>query len=304
MSAPSHHARSARSRRRLRLALGLGLIALLCSTAALADPALWLVKGPHASVYLYGTVHVLRPAQRWDTPALDKALASSDDLWLEVSDIDDLSKMQPLIQSLGLDPAHPLSTKLDPADLARVDAAAKAAGMAAGEKAMEPMRPWLASLSLATLPLLQAGYDPKSGVEIKLKAKSVALGKPVRGLETMDQQMHFFADLTPANETAMLRATLDEVDQGAKRLDAMVTAWQAGDVATITRLTSQYMARQTPGLYDRLIVTRNRDWSQQLDARLQGQGTSFVAVGAGHLAGPDSVQAQLEKRGYTVQRVQ
>lgn len=282
----------------------LALVAMFFATATLADPALWLVKGPHASVYLYGTVHVLRPAQHWDTPTLDKALARSDDLWLEVTNADDATKMRPLIQSLGLDPAHPLSSQLDQAELARVDAAAKAAGMAGGEKAMEPMRPWLASLALSTLPLLKAGYDPKSGVEIKLKAKSAALSKPLHGLETMDQQMHFFADMSPANQTAMLRATLDDVDDDAGRLDALVTAWQAGDVATITRITSQYMATQTPGLYDMLIVRRNRDWSTQLDARLQGSGTSFVAVGAGHLAGPDSVQALLEKRGYTVERVQ
>jgi uncharacterized protein YbaP (TraB family) len=263
------------------------------------------VTGPHASIYLYGTVHVLRPAQPWDTPALDKALAASDDLWLEVPDADDAAKLQPMIQSLGLDPAHPLSGKVDAADLARVDAAAKAAGIAAGEKALEPMRPWLVSLSLATLPLLQAGYDPKSGVEIKLKAKSAELGKPVRGLETMQQQMHFFADMPQATEVAMLRATLDDVDGGAKRLDQLVTAWQAGDVPTIARITSQYMAKQSPALYDTLIVQRNRAWADALDQRLKGQGTSFVAVGAAHLnGGPDSVQALLTQRGYTVERVQ
>lgn len=290
--------------RRTRLLLGLA--ALLCATAALADPALWRVTGPHTSVYLYGTVHVLRPGQAWDTPALDKALASSDDLWLEVPDADDAAAMQPLIQSLGMDAAHPLSGKLDQADLARVDAAAKSAGIPAGEKALEPMRPWLVSLSLATLPLLQAGYDPKSGVELKLKAKSTALGKPVRGLETVEQQLHFFADMPQATEVAMLRATLDDVEGGAKRLDELVTAWQAGDQSTITRITSQYMARQSPALYDTLIVERNRDWARQLEQRLQQQdeGTSFVAVGAAHLTGTDSLLNLLTQRGYKVERLQ
>lgn len=289
-------------RRRLRLALG--LCTLLCSGAALADPALWRVKGPQASLYLYGTVHVLRPNQPWETPALDQALAASQDLWLEVPDADDAAKMQPLIRTLGMDPTHPLSTKLDQADVARVDAAARSAGIPIGERALEPMQPWLASLSLATLPLMQAGYDPKGGVEIRLKARSQAMGKPVRGLETLAQQLHFFADMPQTTQVAMLRATLAEVDAGPKRLNALVTAWEAGDLASITRITAQDMAGQTPTLYENLIVQRNRHWADQLDARLKGEGTSFVAVGTAHLVGPDSVQTLLARRGYTVERVQ
>ncbi|WP_017464071.1 TraB/GumN family protein [Dyella ginsengisoli] len=296
------HASKESVRRRLRLALG--LCALLCSGAALADPALWLVKGPHASLYLYGTVHVLRPNQPWETPALDKALAASQDLWLEVPDADNAAKMQPLIRTLGMDPAHPLSSKLDKADVARVDAAARSAGIPVGEQALEPMQPWLASLSLATLPLMQAGYDPKSGVEIRLKARSQAMGKPVRGLETLTQQLHFFADMPQTTQVAMLRATLAEVDAGPKRLDALVTAWEAGDLDGIARITAQEMASQTPTLYENLIVRRNRQWATQLDERLRGAGTSFVAVGTAHLVGPDSVQTLLARRGYTIERVQ
>lgn len=287
-----------------RLRLALGLCALFCSSAAFADPALWLIKGPHASLYLYGTVHVLRPNQSWESPALDKALAASQELWLEVPDADDATKMQPMIQTLGIDPAHPLSSKLDKADVARVDAAARSAGIPNGEQALEPMQPWLASLTLATLPLMQAGYDPKSGVEIRLKARSQSMGKPVRGLETLTQQMHFFADMPQVTQVAMLRATLAEVDAGPKRLDALVTAWDAGDLDGIARATAKEMASKTPELYESLIVQRNRRWAGQLDELLKGKGTGFVAVGAAHLVGPDSVQTLLTRRGYTIERVQ
>lgn len=280
-----------------------GATVALCSTGALADPALWRVKGSHASIYLYGTVHVLKPGQHWSTPTVDKALSDSADLWLEIPDADDPAKVGPLVQSLGLDPAHPLSSKLDEAELAKLDTAAKAAGLP-GERAMEPMRPWLASVSLSVLPLIKAGYDPNSGVEKKLKATMSAQGKPVHGLETLEQQFHYFADMTPSTELAMLTATLDEVDAGTQRLDALVSAWQDGNLKQLGTLTNDYMARQSTDLYRILISGRNQRWASQLDTRLKGEGTSFVAVGAAHLVGPDSVQAQLTRLGYTVERVQ
>ncbi|BDE05288.1 hypothetical protein WPS_05640 [Vulcanimicrobium alpinum] len=272
--------------------------------AASADPALWVVESPHAKVYLFGTVHVLRPQQSWHTAPLDAALAESAELWLEVTNADDPQAAAPIVRSLGIDAAHPLSTKLSKTDLARVDNAAKAIGAPAGEAAFEPFRPWLASLTFSVVPLLKAGYDPKSGVDMQLKSAFQARGKPVRGFETIDQQMHFFADLPADQEVALLDATLDRVDSAATVLDSLVAAWSAGDVDRFAALENDDMFRCAPGLYDRLVVQRNAAWARQLDARLHDPGISFVAVGAAHLAGAASVQSRLAALGYRVRRVQ
>jgi uncharacterized protein YbaP (TraB family) len=58
-----------------------------------------------------------------------------------------------------------------------------------------------------------------------------------------------------------------------------------------------------PVLHKRLLTDRNARWAQWIDGRLKQPGTVFVAVGAGHLAGSDSVQRQLRKRGIKVRRV-
>lgn len=64
------------------------------------------------------------------------------------------------------------------------------------------------------------------------------------------------------------------------------------------------MKRETPALYQRLLVQRNASWAGKIKAMLDTPGTVFIAVGAAHLAGPDSVQAQLARLGVHAERVE
>ncbi len=272
----------------------------LAALPAAADPALWVIRDKDSTLYLFGTVHVLKPDTVWRTPALDAALAAADELWIEV-ETDDSAAMGPLVERYGRDPARPLSSKLTAPQKARLDAAA--AGMGASGVAFEPLRPWLAGLTLSMGPLVKAGYDPASGVEARLKAAARDGGKPIRTLESLEQQIRFFADLPPPVEMAFLLSALDEMDTGPAMLDALVAAWSAGDVEALDTLMVEEMAADYPELYEALLVRRNRDWAGQIQTLLAGEGVSVIAVGAAHLVGDDSVQAQLEKRGVRVERM-
>lgn len=283
-----------------RLAAAATALALVAASPAAAEPALWALKDADSTVYLFGTVHVLKPGTEWRSPKLAAALARSDELVLEVLGADDPKAVQPLLARYGVDPAGPLSGKLSDADRPRLAAAAKSMGLPDG--ALEPMRPWLAALTLAVLPMVQAGYDAKSGVETVLTAEATAAGKRLGALETLEQQLRFFADMPQEVEVALLSATLDDVAEGPAQLDRMVAAWAAGDQAALEREFVEETRRDYPQLYEVVVVQRNEDWARQLAKKLEGSGVSFVAVGAGHLVGPDSVQAQLEKHGLTVER--
>lgn len=288
-----------------RLKRGLAALAVLTATTfaalpAAADPAVWVVRDADSTIYLLGTVHVLRPDTVWRTPAIDKALAEADELWIEV-EADDPAAMQPLVRRYGLDPANPLSSKLTPEQKARLDVAA--AGMGASGAALEPLRPWLAGLTLSMGPLVKAGYDPASGVEAKLKAAARDAGKPIRTLETLEQQIGFFADLPPKVELAFLMSALDEMETGPAMLDALVAAWSAGDVQALDGLMVEDMAADYPELHEALLVRRNKDWAGQIQTLLAGKGVSVIAVGVAHLVGEDSVQAQLAGRRVAVERL-
>jgi uncharacterized protein YbaP (TraB family) len=280
-----------------------GLLLLSGGTPARAEPGLWFAKGPNATIYLFGTIHVLRKNQAWETPDIANALAASQELWLEVPDPDNVKAVQPLIAQLGADPQHPLSTKLSPPVLAHLDEVAKSVGMHDGEQSLEPMRPWLAAVALEDALIVHAGYDPQSGVEPLLLRDAVKAGKSVRGFETLDQQMRFFADMPPAVELELLQNTLEDFDQGASKLDALVDAWMSGDDAAITRTTVDELRTPFPELYRTLVVQRNEAWADAIAQMLKGSGVKFIAVGAAHLVGPDSVQTALKRRGVDVERV-
>ncbi|WP_029916771.1 TraB/GumN family protein [Caulobacter sp. UNC358MFTsu5.1] len=289
--------------RRFALALVAPAVMVLAMGAGpvRAEPSLWVIKDKDSTIYLFGTVHVLRPETQWRTPKIAKAFEAADDVVMEIEQPEKPADTQALMLKYGIDRTTPLSAKLKPETYAKLQAAGQ--GMGFPPQALDVMRPWLAALTVSLTPLLKAGYDPESGVEKLLDAQAKAAGKPVSAFETMEQQVRFFADMTPAQETQLLESTLDEVDDGPAKIDALVNAWASGDQAELKRQMVDEMQGEYPELYKLLLVDRNADWAQQLKTKLAGSGVSFVAVGAGHLTGPDSVQAQLEKLGVKTEAV-
>jgi uncharacterized protein YbaP (TraB family) len=150
---------------------------------------------------------------------------------------------------------------------------------------------------------MQAGLDPKLGVDKILKTRMLAAGKPVDGLETSEQQIRMLADMPAAMQLDFLRQALTDVASGPAKIRQLIDAWKAGDVSTIASIENTDLRQQSPALYQQLIVQRNQAWAKTIAARMQQPGVSFVAVGAGHLAGPDSLQKQLEMQGISVEQV-
>lgn len=277
-------------------------LALLLPAASIAHPALWVVKDADTTIYLFGTVHLLPHDTSWRSAALEKALADSRILYIEETD-DDPAKMTALVLQLGMDSGHPLNTLLSSSEMLRLTNAANKASVPGGVQLLNVMRPWMAALTIATAPLRQAGLDPDQGVDKQLKAQMTTAGKPVFGLETAEQQIRFLADMPQSTQLALLRSTLRDFDHASIELNKLIDAWKSGDVAAIARLEEDELRQKNPTLYQRLLVERNQRWAAKIDDLLRHQqGTIFVAVGAAHLAGPDSVQAQLKTLGIHAER--
>lgn len=273
------------------------LALLLCAPlAALAHPALWVVRQGASTVYLFGTIHVLPANTAWRFPALETALAESDALYVEITD-DNAVNMTALVLRYGVDTTQSLSSTLTSFDRGRLARAVRLAQVPGGMAAVDLMRPWLAALTLTVTPILKAGFDPAQGVDRQLRTQMQAAGKPVHGLETAEEQIRYLADMPTAQQLAFLRATLRDSGHANIDLKQLLAAWLAGDTDTIARLENAELREGQPALYQRLLVTRNATWAARLAHLLDTPGTVFVAVGAAHLAGPDSVQVQLEKRG-------
>lgn len=291
-------------RQMLRAALPavVGGLVLLFSGAAFAEPAIWAVRDRDSTVFLFGTIHVMKPGTDWRSPRFEDAFKGANQLILEVDNPEDQAAVLPLIREHGLSPDRPLSVLLSAEDLTRLDAAAQSVGLSAAQ--LDPMRPWLASLSLAAAPLRRAGYDPASGIDPVLRVDALAAGMTIAGLETLDQQVRLLAGFPEEGQLAYLLRSLDDFDDGAAQLERLVEAWLAGDVVAIEQIGLRPMREVGERVYQALLVERNRAWADRISLTLGDTGTAFIAVGALHLAGEDSVQRMLEDRGLTVERVQ
>lgn len=293
------------------LGLGLGLAVIAGAPAPVlaqdagaqtGQPALWVLRDADSTIYLFGTVHLLRPETAWHSPVVDQAFDSADQIWFEIENPDDQAAAMPLVQRYGIDMRTPLSSRLNAEEQAQLNTAAEAMGL--NGPAFEPMRPWLAALTLSVAPLTKAGYDPQSGVELVLRARALEAGKPIDGLETIEEQLQILAGMPEEAQMDFLRSVLSDYENATVELDRLVEAWAAGDVDTLEDIGVTQMRAEGEEFYQALLVRRNANWAGQIDTMMQGEGVIFIAVGAAHLAGDDSVQALLEQRGYTVERIQ
>ncbi len=297
--------------RKLQLAVAAGLLLLVagCATAnarpamaAPPQPALWVVRDADSTLYLYGTIHLRKPGAPWGGPAAEAALGEAQEVWTELEiDAAKEAAMQGLVAQYGIDRDHPLSTKIDPARAPQLQAAAAKLGIA--PNVFDVMKPWLASLTLTVVPMVQAGYDPNAGVDRSVDRIARAGGKTMRWFETSEEQIRFLAGVSEPLQLQMLYEALDEINEGPAALAAMEAAWERGDDRALATEMVAEMARDYPELYETLLKKRNAAWAETITRELAGSGVDFVAVGAAHLAGTDSVQAMLRARGLTVERV-
>jgi uncharacterized protein YbaP (TraB family) len=261
-----------------------------------ASPALWLIKDADTRIYLFGTMHLMPANLDWNHGAVKAAFETSDALQLEIADIEaEGPVIVQLMQTKGqLPPEQRISDGLTEAQKVALTAIIAQSGIP--PQAVERMQPWLGSLVLSLGLFQKLGLDPKNGADKTLDALARAANKPVGGFETGAEQIGFFAGLSEEQQRAMLISTIEEWDSSSKMLQDMVAAWSSGDLERLASMMNESL-RSQPALGKLLLTDRNEKWANWIAARMAQPGTIFVAVGAGHLGGPDSVQAFLAKKG-------
>jgi len=289
--------------RRFRLLAPLFLLAAAPAQPQ-AHPALWKVSDADTNIYLFGTIHILPAGTNWMDPAIKQAVDSAQSLTLEAVLDQDPTLVATVLMKLGTAKGlPPLAERVPPAKRAQLVAMVKASGFPPAF--LDGMKSWAAAIMLTGAALKQIGVDAAAspGVEPQLTALFRSADKPVDGLETAETQLGFFDRLPESAQRAFLVATLDDPAKAKADFAKMLGAWAKGDPAAIEKAFADD-PEFTPALRDLLIRQRDRNWADAIAKRLDQPGTVFVAVGAGHLAGPDSVQKMLGEKGLKVVRVQ
>lgn len=260
-------------------------------------PALWKLTDEDTTIYLFGTVHVLPDGVQWLDERITSALASADQFVTEV-DMREMEGSAQLMASAGIiQTGQTLRSMMTEEDRAEYEVAVASLGMPV--EAFDPFEPWFASLNLSLLPLIEAGYDPASGVEMVLGG--MVEGKSRAALESVAEQVAMFDGMPLETQLAMLDATVAAMPEVKTTVDSMVSEWLAGDADGLAELMNASV--DDPALYQRLLVDRNANWVDWIEQRLGEPGTVFMAVGAGHLAGSNNVQTLMGAYGLKAERI-
>lgn len=264
-------------------------------------PALWRIAGPKAGVYLFGSFHLLPPDVKWRTRQVESALEESKVLVFEIDPAvaKDQDAMLQLVMKYGvLQSGEALPALLPPKLNAEFEGAATELGLPPANLA--PMRPWLAALTLSVQFIVKQGFDPEGGIDQALAAWAHANGRSVASLETADDQVKIFADLTREQEIQMLAVTLRQIREMPQMLADILAAYRKADLAGMEKTLNAGMD-EMPSLRQRLMRDRHEKWLPQIEQMIADGRSHFIVVGAAHLVGADSVVAMLRARGVKVE---
>jgi hypothetical protein len=294
-------------RRCLRLALAaLALFAAACATP-LPTPqesgflVFWRVARADGSTgaWLLGSIHVAREAIAFD-PAIARGVAESDVLALELAP-GELSAEEAaalLYERGSAPPGKTLRDLVSWRTWHALERNRRARGQSA--EALLPFEPWAVGMMLVTESFAAQGLDEKQGVEASVG--KLAWGKPVVGLETLEEQIAALDALPYSVQDWLLRDSLGS-SAGRDVVDVLFEAWRRGDLDALEAMALPGGGEEAETFAESVFLARNERLAERIAQRVEAGGVTFVAVGAGHLVGARGVPSLLAARGYRVERV-
>jgi uncharacterized protein len=281
-----------------RLLVTLGLLGGLSVAPAYAGSLVWAVQGPHCTVYLAGSVHLLPKQDAQLPPAFERAYADSARLIMELDlgKVDSAATAEWMRAHGTLPTGTSLRSTVGAQRYARIGVAAGTLGLPTA--LIDSQSPWVVGLELAELEYVHLGYDPQQGVEEQLVRRAQADGKPTAGLETLQQELGGLEALTPEEQLRLLDQTLDELHDSPQEMGAILSAWRHGDADRLGKLLAEEY-QGFPALYRTLVRERNERWLPEIKELLRGDQNCLVVVGALHLVGEGGLLELLRRDGFT-----
>lgn len=265
-------------------------------------PALWTMRDEDTTIHLLGTVHLLRPELEWMTPEIEAAIESADTIVFEADTTSPDAQRELMkfytMQGFFTDGTQ-LTALLSETETQELTAALETIGLPI--EALLPYRPWMAAVNMSVKQMLDEGFDPEAGVEKVIERSAMERGADFAFLETVEEQLGGLAGLGECEQVDFLMATVDGLGEGTATLDLLVDEWADGDVTGLGLMMANPEMLGSEPIYDAMMTDRNTRWVPKITAMLDQPGTILIAVGAGHLAGEDSVITMLRDEGLTVE---
>ena len=262
---------------------------------------LWEVQTASSRVFLLGSLHVLKRSAYPLAAAIDRAYAASQRLVFETNLG---AMMEPAVlakmMELGLYPeGRDLFQNISATT--RNDLEKKLQDLGLPPANFSRFKPWFIAVTLTTLELQRLGFDPRYGLDLHFYTKATADEKELVYLESVDYQLNLLAKMNALDQNSFLVQTLKDLEISTQLAGDMMTAWQNGQAQDLYDLLFKSF-EDHPGIEDRLLTRRNKEWLPQIEKMLKTPKTTLVIVGAGHLIGPDGLVEILKQKGYRVKQ--
>ena len=264
-----------------------------------ARHSLWKVEGKRNTVYLLGSVHVLK-AENYPLPAAMESAYTNAAMAVFETDIDSMNQAEVQVKILNqarLPEGETLSQQLSPAVYKVFSNHLQEAGLPV--EMFSQFKPTLAAITLAVLEMQKLGFDPEYGLDKHFYARAQKDAKRIVPLETVDFQIGLVTGFSKEEGEMMMKSTLQDIDQLKKEFPELLRAWQTGDSANLEKMLNE-ASHEAPVVFKRLVTDRNQRWLPKIEEWLQGEQNVIVIVGAGHLVGDGGIVEMLRKKGRKV----
>lgn len=267
-----------------------------------ADTSVWAVTSGSNTVYLGGTVHLLRPSD-YPLPAeYEEAYNASTEIYFEtdISSLTDMSVQAQMMQQLTYSDGRTLRTVLNDEAYSALSETVAEFGLPLAM--LETFKPGLLVSTLQVLAFQRMGFTPQ-GVDAYFDTRAMGDGKSRGQLETVQEQIGFLAAMGEGNESEFILLSLGDLENIEDDMEGMLTAWREGDAEELNEMFVTEMQNEAPEIYQSLLVDRNLKWIPQIEAMLADGDTEFVLVGAAHLIGSDGLLQLLQAQGYSIRQL-
>ncbi|MDR3353106.1 MAG: TraB/GumN family protein [Zoogloeaceae bacterium] len=271
------------------------LAVLLSGAHVFAQSSVWQVRKGANTLYLGGSIHMLRASDFPLPREFDLAFEKSSVLVLE-SDMAELESPDSMLPYLMLPVGKTLRTELDPKTFQELEKTCGELGLPL-ENFMQ-MTPGAMFAVLVVAQLQGAGFT-SPGVDEHYQERARKEGKKLLFLETPTEQLALVNEL---GEDLLRQSLKDPTSEVVKIMTQLVTEWRSG-VQTTNEALVEEMRRDYPHIYQRLLLDRNQAWLQKIDGYLESAETEFLLVGFMHLALDDGLLQSLRNKGYEVRQL-
>jgi uncharacterized protein YbaP (TraB family) len=280
----------------------MALVLFSSPMAAYAASPVWAIHGDHNTVYLAGSVHLLKATDSALPAGFERAYSGSQSLVMELDlgKVDASSATGWMAENAMLPEGKSLRQLIGDTRYQRVSTELQRLGQPI--ELFDQFQPWVLGLALLELQYAKDGFDSESGVEQQLERRAQGDGKPTAGLETLEQQLGYFQLLTTDQQTKFLDLAVNDLHEADSDTQQVIAAWRAGDATKLAGLLSDEY-QQFPALYQLLVTQRNHTWEPQIQQFLHDSHNYFVVVGALHLVGQGGLLELLRKDGYKVEQL-